>query len=139
MIHELAEDQSMRPVKVSATGWKPGKKKGWKGLAKGQVVAYQPGASRELSVAIVLHNDRSQQSIEAQSCGSVWTGTAVRHLREYRTSNEDGAEIVFEPTDEPVRCIIFYRALVRVVELYVDGRMFPGDATALSKGGWTLD
>ena len=43
-----------------------------------------------------------------------------------------------EPTEEPVRCVIFYRALVRVVELHVDGRMFQGDATALSKGGWTF-
>ena len=35
-------------------------------------------------------------------------------------------------------CIIFYRALVKVVELYVDGRMMQGDASALSKGGWSF-
>ena len=68
----------------------------------------------------------------------VWTGTSVRHLREYRKTDAEGSEIVLEPTEEPVRCIIFYRALVKVVELYVDGRMMQGDATALSKGGWTF-
>ncbi len=43
-----------------------------------------------------------------------------------------------EPTEEIVRCQIPYRALVKVVELYVDGRMFQGDASALSKGGWSF-
>ena len=126
------------PKEVKATGWKPGKKKGWKGLAKGQVVAYQPDSSRELSVAVVLYNDRNNQSVEAQSCRSIWTGTAVCHVREYRKSDAEGSEIVLEPTEEPVRCVIFYRALVKVIELYVDGRMMQGDASALSKGGWSF-
>ena len=46
---------------------------------------------------------------------------------------------MLEPIEEPVRCIIFYRALVKVVELYVDGTMTHGDdASALSKGGWSF-
>ena len=126
------------PNEVVATGWKPGKKKGWKGLAKGHLVAYQPNASRELSVAVVLYNDRNNQSIEAHSCRTLWTGTAVRHIKEYRKTDAEGSDIVLEPTEEPVRCIIFYRALVKVVELYVDGRMMQGDASALSKGGWSF-
>ena len=78
------------------------------------------------------------QSIEAHSCRTVWTGIATRHLKEYRKSDATGTEIVLEPTKEPVRCIIFYRALVKVVELYADGRMMQGDASALTKGGWTF-
>ena len=45
---------------------------------------------------------------------------------------------MLEPTEEPLEGIIFYRALVKVVELYVDGRMMQGDASALSKGGWSF-
>ena len=68
----------------------------------------------------------------------MWTGIATRHLKEYRKSDATGTEIVLEPTEEPARCIIFYRALVKVVELYADGRMMQGDASALTKGGWTF-
>ena len=45
---------------------------------------------------------------------------------------------MLEPTEEPVRCVIQYHALAKVVELLVDGRMMQGDASALSKGGWTF-
>ena len=34
--------------------------------------------------------------------------------------------------------LINYRTLVKLVELYVDGRMMQGDATALGKGGWSF-
>ena len=44
---------SLPPV-VKASGWKPGKKKGWVGSTRGQYVAYQSDFSRELSVALVL-------------------------------------------------------------------------------------
>ena len=60
----------------------------------------------------------------------------VQHRLEYRTTNQEGAEIVLEPTTDPVKCVIFYPALVKVVELYQEGRMHQGDASALSKGGW---
>ena len=115
----MAGDASANlPAEVKAAGWKSSKKKGWKGLVKGQVVAYQSGVSRELSVAYVLFNDRNNQSIEAQSCRSTWTGAAVCHRKEYRKSDAEGSEIVLEPTEEPVRCTIFYRALVKVCLLY---------------------
>ena len=68
----------------------------------------------------------------------MWTGTAVCHVKEYRKSDAEWSEIVLEPTEEPVRCVIPYRALVKVVELHVDGRMFQGDASALSKGLWSF-
>eukprot|EP00973_Karenia_brevis_P059720 8313386-Karenia_brevis.AAC.1 len=48
------------PHEVKATGWKPGKKKGWRGLVKGHVIAYRPDTSRELTVAVVLYSDRKQ-------------------------------------------------------------------------------
>ena len=126
------------PPRVRATGWKAGKTKGWRGLTKGQYVAYQPDASRELSVAFVLRNNTAVGSVEAQSCRSIWSGCAVVHLKEYRKTDAQGSEVVLEPTEEPVKCVIFYRALVKVVELYQDGRMMQGYATALSKGGWTF-
>ena len=65
-------------------------------------------------------------------------GTAVTHVKEYRKYDAEGSEIVLEPTEEPVKCLIHYRALVKVVELYVDGRMMQGDASSLSKGGWSF-
>ncbi|MDP7559647.1 MAG: hypothetical protein QF745_03810, partial [Planctomycetota bacterium] len=33
--------------------------------------------------------------------------------------------------------VVFYSALVKVVELYVDGRLFQGDASTLGNGGWS--
>ena len=126
------------PPEVKATGWKPGKKKGWLGLTKGQYVAYQSSASRRLSVAHVLYNDKSSMSVEAQSCRSTWDGIAVKHLKEYRRNDSEGSEVTLEPTEELVKLTILYRTLVKVVELYVDGRMFQGDASALAKGGWSF-
>ena len=126
------------PVEVKATGWKPGKKKGWAGLVKGQIITYQSDKSRELSVAVVLHNDKNNQRVEAHSCRSTWSGTTVRHLKEYRKSDSEGSEIVLEPTEEPVKVLIFYPALVKVVELLTGGRMMQGDSTALTRGGWSF-
>ena len=77
-------------------------------------------------------------SIEAQSCRSIWDGIAVKHLKEYRRNDAEGSEVTLEPTEEVVKITILYRTLIKVVELYVDGRMFQGDASALTKGGWTF-
>jgi hypothetical protein len=62
----------------------------------------------------------------------------VRHLKEYRKSDTEGSEIVLEPTEEPVRIIVFYSALVKVVELQVGGRMMQGDTTVLTREGWSF-
>jgi len=67
------------PPEVVATGWKVGKKGGWKGLVRGQYIAYRPDASRRLAVAKVLYNDREAQSVEVHTCRSMWVGTAVLH------------------------------------------------------------
>ena len=53
--------------------------------------------------------------------------------KEYRKTSEEGSEVVLEPTEEVVRMVIPYRALTKVVELYVDGRMHQGDASTLAK------
>jgi hypothetical protein len=45
---------------------------------------------------------------------------------------------VLEPTEEPVRIIVLYVALVKVVELQVGGRMMQGDTTVLTRGGWSF-
>ena len=90
-------------------------------------------------IAIVLRNFKDQSSIEAHSCRSTWSGTAVLHLREYRrTTVGEGSQIVLEPTDEYVKVMVSYTAVIRTVELHVDGRLMQGDASALSKGGWSL-
>ena len=126
------------PAGVKATGWKPSKTKGWRGLRRGQFIAYRSDNSRELSVAMVLYNDKDSQSVNAHSCRSLWSGMAVQHRKEYRLTNAEGAETVLEPTEDPVQCVVFYRAIVKVVELYVDGRMMQGHASTLSKGGWSF-
>ena len=126
------------PPEVKATGWKASVRKGWRGLRRGQVVAYQPDATRELRVGVVVYNDSSKDCVELHSCKPMWTGMNIIHKKEYRLTVAEGALIVTEPAEEAVKCMIFYRALVKVVELYVDGRMFQGDASALSKGGWAF-
>ena len=47
---------------------------------------------------------------------------------------EEGADMTTEPTPEVAKAIVFYSALVKVVELLQDGRMMQGDATILAKG-----
>ena len=90
-----------------------------------------------MEVATVIFNDKNQQVIEAQSHRTVWTGAKIKHLKEYRRREPDGNTIItLEAADEPVKCVIPYAQLVRVVELYKDGAVLHGDATALSKGGW---
>ena len=63
--------ESQLPPQVVATGWKPGKKNGWLNLTKGQAVAYRGDSSRELSVVVVLYNDRNGQCVEAHRCRTV--------------------------------------------------------------------
>ena len=63
----------------------------------------------------------------------------VSHLKEYHKSDAEGTEVSLEPTGKPVETSIKYPALVKVVELYVDGRMHQGDASTLSKGGWMFN
>ena len=86
----------------------------------------------------MLSNDRASQSIEAHSCRSLWQGTGIVHKREYLRKDSQGSDVTLEATDELVRVIVFYPALVRVVELHVGGRMMQGDASELTKGGWTF-
>ena len=62
----------------------------------------------------------------------------VKHVPEYRRTDSEGSIVVLDPTEELVKVVIFYRALVKVVELGADGRMAQGDASALSKGGWSF-
>ena len=50
------------PAEVKATGWKASKTTGWRGLRKGQFVAYRPDNSRRLAVAMVVHNDKNAVS-----------------------------------------------------------------------------
>ena len=80
------------PPEVKAQGWKPGKKKGWKGLTKGHIVVYRAGSSRYVAVGYVLFNDKEQQQVHVHTCRSRWTGTAVTHVKEYRKSAAEGAE-----------------------------------------------
>ena len=100
------------------------------------VIAYRPGESGELSVAHVHYNDTSQDLVTAHSCKGTWSGTAVLWKKLYRQHDEEGSSEILETTEDPVMAMIPYRAIVRTVELLVDGRMFAGDASALSKGGW---
>jgi hypothetical protein len=81
----LGSDQAGQlPPGIQPTGWKPGQKKGWKGLSAGTHVAYRSSNSKELSVAKVLHNNREHSSIEVHTCKAIWSGissslTTVSH------------------------------------------------------------
>ena len=81
------------PAEVRAAGWKPSKKKGWKGLTKGSVVVYRPGTTRELLVAYVLYNDTEGENVQGHSCRSLWTGMQVVHKKEYHQTDELGQDI----------------------------------------------
>ena len=126
------------PAVVQASGWKTSKTKGWAGLCKGMYIAYRTDGTRELSVAMVLHNDAINRTVSAHSCRSLWSGTAVVHKKEYRETNAEGADIVLEPTEELVKSVIPYQAIIKKVELYTEGRMMQGDASTLAKGGWSF-
>ena len=62
---------------------------------------------------------------------------AVRHVREYRVVTDEGEELTTELGDNPVTCQVPYNAIVKLVELYQDGRMSNGDASALRQGNGT--
>ena len=133
------EAESELPEGVKATGWKPSKRKGWRGLTKGMVVCYRPSDDRELLVAHVHYNDRNAQSVVCHSCRPDWTGTSVVWEKEYRSRSEEGeVSIVTTPTEDPVMINVHYRQLVLMVELYQDGRIVQGYASTLAKGGWRL-
>ena len=83
-------------------------RKGWLGLNRRQVVAYRPNDSRELKVGVVLYNDKAADSVEIHSCKSAWTGMNIVHRKEYRLTVAEGSHIVTEPTEEVVKCRIFY-------------------------------
>ena len=124
------------PEGVVATGYKPSKTKGWRGLVKGHVIVYRTDGSRELSVAMVDWNNRNEDSVVAVSHRTIWVGTTLVHKKEYRRTDTEGVEVVLEPTGEEVKLTIQYVNIVRKVELQQTGRMFQGDSTALAKGGW---
>ena len=124
------------PPLVRASGWKPSKKKGWGGLSKGMVIAYRPNETRELSVAHVHYNDKSQDLVTSHTCRGVWSGTGVLWRKLYRQHDEEGSSETLEATEDPVFAMIPYRNIVQKVELLADGRMFHGDASLLAKGGW---
>ena len=63
---------------------------------------------------------------------------SVQHKLQYRTTVAEGAEIVLYPTPEVVKTVIFWSALAKLIELYVDDRMVQGHASALYKGGWSF-
>ena len=87
---------------------------------------------------MVVQNDKNESVVTVHNCRSTWSGMAVLHQKEYREPNAEGANIGLDVTDDPVRSVLPYRSLVKGVELYQDGRMMQGDASALSKGGWSL-
>ena len=62
----------------------------------------------------------------------------VKWIKEYRKHDDEGVTVVLEPTEDPVMVIVPYQALVKKIELYVDGRIHQGDASALAKGGWSF-
>ena len=120
MMGDSADPEAV-PPEVKAMGWKPGKRKGWLGLRRGQIVAYRTDAGRELRVGYVLFNDTENDRVKVQPCTSTWTGMCVVHKKEYRLPVAEGGAIVTEPTEEVVESLVPYQALVKVVELYFDG------------------
>ena len=103
MLDGSAEGQV--PPVVKASGWKPGKKRGWSFLSKGMYVVYRTDGSRELSVGCVLHNRREEKTVELHSCRSRWTGTSVVHLKEYRSRDDGEVQVVLDPTEDLVKII----------------------------------
>ena len=134
---ENASDPEALPS-VQATGWKPGRKSGWKTLHEGNYVAYQTSSSRELSLAYVLRNEVDHHRIEAQTCRSVWEGLSLTHQREYLDDNADGGDVTLEPSERPAKVVIDYENLVRVVELNQKNQLIHGDQSLLIKGGWSF-
>ena len=132
-----ASAQDGLPPRVVATGWKKGSKKGWSGLHYGQVIAYRTDQSHRILIGEVLRNLKDSQQVEIHSMATRCRGLQIVHIREYRKRNDQGeTKVTFEPTDDLVRAMVNYSAIVRLVELMPSGRLMHSAASELSRGGW---
>ena len=123
------------PPPVVATGWKKGSKKGWSGLHYGQIIAYRMDESHRVSIGEVLRKLKDSQQVEIHSMATRCRGLQIVHLREYRKRNEQGENrVTLEPTEDLVRGMVNYSAIVRLVELMPSGRLMHSAASELSRG-----
>ena len=88
-----------------------------------------------MSIAEVIHNDKEAQEIRAHVYKSTWSTGFISHHKQYR-DRRDGS-LTSTPTEEVGEVLVGYSQLVRVVELYQDGRLHNGDASVLRQGNWT--
>ena len=95
-----------------------------------QHVAFRTAAGgpkgKDLTVARVIRNEKSENRVIVQSCRGIWQGMKVVHRLEYLRI--DGT-IVIEPGDaRRAEQIVRYSALVALFELYVEGELTHGCA-----------
>ena len=127
------------PPTVIAAGWKRPDKVGFHRIARGNYIAHRTGPSNSLAVAYVLHNDQAARRIQAQTCSTRFSGTSLRHNREYIKPNEEGGDLTEIPTEKLNEITIPYANIVRQVEIRQNNQMFQGDLSLLAKGGWRFD
>jgi len=117
----------------------PGPRKGWGGLAKGHLVAYlRAGSDRELVVGKVEENVRQDRHVLVHCYRATWRNVAVQWKPVYFEAVAEGDKETLEVTGRPKQEPVRYAALVRVVELLVDGELAHASSRALDRSGYRL-
>ena len=142
---ELPEEAGTRSFadvaeeEVNEAAGVPGPRKGWGGLAKGHFVAYlRAGSDRELVVGKVEENVRQDRHVLVHCYQATWRNVAVRWRPVYFETVEQGDKETLETTGRPKQEPVRYAALVRVVELLIDGELAHASSRALDRSGYRL-
>ena len=101
-------------------------------------MAYRLDNTRYLRVGCVLYNDKNSLCINIHAMTTEWKGMTLIHRKKYIDHKEEGDVHTTTPTNRGVEETVFYAALVKKVELKVDGTLLASDVTTLNKGGWAF-
>ena len=118
-----------------------GQRKGWGNLAVGQFVAYIPGNSEDrkyLAIGKVLQNTRQDRNILVQCMRATWTHVTLKWKLVYFLPVEQGDRETLEATGNPKTEPVKYSALIRVVDLLVEGELGHSCTRALDRSGYRL-
>ena len=92
-IGQMIRGEKSLPPSVIATGWKKPDKTGFARLTRGQYVAHRTGPSNCLAVAYIIQNDTQGQRLQAQTCSTRFSGTNLRHYRQYLKPVGEGGTV----------------------------------------------
>ena len=108
-------------------------------MPRANFVAYlRAGSDRELVVGKVEENVRQDRHVLVHCYQAMWRNVAVRWRPFYFETVEQGDKETLEATGRPKQEPARYAALVRVVELLIDGELAHASSRALDRSGYRL-